>query len=430
MKRLIDIDVLAAAETPTPDLWNQLLAAAAASHASDIHLSCQADGLHVSLRIDGLLHQQGVLFPMEAAWRLINHIKVQAEIDLSERRRPQNGRARVFVQDHRVDLRIAILPTNYGQDIVIRMLDADLALLELEQLGMQRRELSRLMGVISAPSGLVLVTGPTGAGKTTTLYAMLKRLHNGARKIITIENPVEYDIAGINQAQVNYRLGVDCHTLLRTALQQDPDIIMVGEVRDPETANVAVQAAVTGHLVFATLHSVGAVGAIESILNLGAHPHFVARALRGVIAQALVRKVCENCSERISETESVLPLDEIQSLLGPDDHPALAMGRGCDQCHQSGYHGRMGLFEIMAADNNIRRLIERGETAGRIRQAAIEAGMIPIQQMGKLAAFLGRTTVEELLRTVTWEETPQRTSPDTAAIHSRESEDASELVAV
>ncbi len=404
MKRLIDIDSLAAAETPASDVWNQLVEAAVNNHASDIHLACQVDGVHVSLRVDGVLREQGVLFPMEAAWRVVNHVKVQGEIDLGERRRPQSGRARIPVLDRTVDLRISVLPTNHGQDMVIRILDASLSLLELEQLGMRRRELNQVMGLISAPNGLVLVTGTTGAGKTTTLYAMLNRVRDGSRKIITIENPIEYDLPGINQAQVNYRLGVDYNTLMRTVLQQDPDVIMIGEVRDPETATAAVQAAVTGQLVFATLHSVGAVGAIESLLNLGAHRHFVARSLRGVIAQNLVRRVCEGCAQRISETEAMLPLDEIKGMLGPEDRPSLAVGRGCDQCYQSGYRGRMGLFEIMLADEPIRRLIEAGAGAEQLRQAALAGGMIPIQQMGKLAAFLGRTTVEELLRTVPWEE--------------------------
>lgn len=404
MKKLIDIDSLSAAETPAPDIWNSLVETAVENHASDIHLACQLDGVHVSLRVDGVLREQGVLFPMEAAWRVLNHVKVQGEIDLGERRRPQSGRARIPVKDRTVDLRISALPTNHGQDLVIRILDANMSLLELEQLGMRRRELSQLIGMISAPSGLALVTGTTGAGKTTTLYAILNRLRDGSRKIITIENPIEYDLSGINQAQVNYRLGVDYSTLMRTVLQQDPDVIMIGEVRDPETAAAAVQAAVTGQLVFATLHSVGAVGAVETLLNLGVHRHFVARSLRGVIAQNLVRRVCSNCAQRISETEALLPLEEVKGLLGPEDRPTLAIGKGCDQCYQSGYHGRMGLFEVMIANEPIRRLIEAGAGTEQLRKAAIEGGMIPIQQMGKLAAFLGETTVEELLRTVPWDE--------------------------
>jgi type IV pilus assembly protein PilB len=413
MNRYIDVDSLAAAQAPAAEIWNELVEVSLRHHASDIHLSCQVDGLHVALRVDGMLHEQGVLFPMEAGWHLLNHIKVQADIDLAERRRPQNGRTRVCVQERRADLRISLLPTNYGQDMVIRVLDATVDLMEIEDLGMSRREVGRLMGLISAPSGLVLVTGPTGAGKTTTLYAILNRLQDGSRKIITIENPIEYDLRGINQAQVNERLGVDCRTLLRTALQQDPDIIMIGEVRDAETASAAVQAAVTGHLVFATLHAVGAARAVESLLNLGVHQHFVGRSLRGVVAQNLVRRVCEGCAQRIDETESLLPIDEVRSLLEPDDRPGLVIGRGCEQCHQSGYRGRLGLFEILVADESIRRLVETGATSEQIRTAAVAGGMIPIQQTGKLAAFLGQTTVEELLRTVPWEDVsgPSRWTP-------------------
>lgn len=414
MKKLVDIDALAASETAAPDLWNHLVKAAVVNHASDIHMASQIDGLYISLRVDGVLREQGVVFPVDAAWRLINHVKVMGEMDLGERRRPQSGRSRVVVQDHSVDLRISALPTNHGQDLVIRVLDATFSLLELEQLGMRQRELNRIMGLLSSPSGLILVTGPTGAGKTTTLYAMINRLRDGSRKIITIENPIEYDLPGINQSQVNYRLGVDYGALLPTVLLQDPDVIMIGEVRDPETARAAVQAAVTGQLVFATLHSVGAVRAIESLLHMGVHRHFLAQSLRGVVSQNLVRRVCSDCAQRISETESILPLEEIKSLLGPEDHPALAIGRGCDACYQSGYRGRMGLFEIMVADDSIRRLIESDAPTGPIRQAALAGGMIPIQQMGKLAAFLGQTTVEELLRTVPWEEPTREPPPWTA----------------
>jgi type II secretory ATPase GspE/PulE/Tfp pilus assembly ATPase PilB-like protein len=286
-----------------------------------------------------------------------------------------------------------------------------MSLLVLDQLGMRRRDLNRLLSLIAAPSGLVLVTGPTGAGKTTTLYAILNRLCNGQHKIITIENPVEYNLPGINQAQVNYKLGVDYQSLLTTALQQDPDIIMIGEVRDPETAVTAVHAAATGHLVLATMHAIDAVQAIESLLNLGVHRHFVARSLLGVVAQNLLRRVCPHCSHRLGETESILPLDDVGPLLGPGDSPALSIGKGCDDCHQSGYLGRMGLFEILSADEEIRSLIEAGGSADQIRQAAMNAGMIPVQQLGKLAAFLGQTTVEELLRTVPWELMTARPAP-------------------
>lgn len=397
---LIDLDALTARDASASDMWAALLAVAVGHHASDIHLTSQEDGLHAAFRIDGELVPQGRIPPGPPANRLRNHIKVTGDLDLGEQRRPQDGRAFAELGERTVDLRISALPTNHGQDIVIRILDRTVSMLDVEQLGLGRRLLNRLLGLINSPNGLILVTGPTGAGKTTTLYAILNRLNNGTRKIITLENPVEYDLPGINQAQVNYRLGIDYGVLLRTVLRQDPNIIMIGEVRDAETANAAVRAAVTGHLVFATMHAVEAAAAVESLISLGAHPHFLAWALRGVIAQNLVRQVCPDCTERIDETAAVLPLDEIKDLIGPGETPALAMGKGCDKCHRSGYRGRIGLFEILVSSDEIRTRIEQRRPAREIREAALKAGMLSLQQAGKLAAFQGRTTVEELIRTL------------------------------
>lgn len=400
---LIDIAGLSRNEQHTPDAWQKMLDVAVPNNASDVHLTFQADGLHIAYRIDGQLMHQGVMPSHDDAWRLINHVKVMANIDLAERRRPQSGRAMGKVDDRVVDLRVAALPTSHGQDLVLRILDRTVALLNVEELGLSRRELNRLTGLVTTPAGLVLVTGATGSGKTTTLYSVLSKLNDGKRKIMTIENPVEYDLGGINQTQVNHRLGVGYGELLETTLQQDPDVIMIGEVRDEETAKAAVRAAATGHLVFATLHAVRASAAIESMLSLGAHPHFLARALRGVIAQNLVRRVCSECAEQISETEAALPVQDIQRLISEDEKPALAIGRGCDQCHQTGYRGRMGLFEIMIVDEKSRRLIEDRQPIDQIHQAATAGGMIPIQDSGKLAAFRGQTTVEEVLRVVPWD---------------------------
>ncbi len=397
---LIDLDALTSRDASASDIWGALLSVAVGHHASDIHLTSQADGLHASFRIDGELVPQGRIPPGPPSNRLRNHIKVAGDLDLGEQRRPQDGRAFAEFGEQTVDLRISALPTNHGQDMVIRILDRTVSMLDIEQLGLGRRLLNRLLGLINSPNGLILVTGPTGAGKTTTLYAILNRLNDGTRKIITLENPVEYDLPGINQAQVNYRLGIDYGVLLRTVLRQDPNIIMIGEVRDAETANAAVRAAVTGHLVFATMHAVEAAAAVESLISLGAHPHFLAWALRGVIAQNLVRRVCPDCAERIDETAAVLPLDEIKDLMGPGETPALAMGKGCDKCHRSGYRGRIGLFEILVSSDEIRTRIEQRRPAREIREAALKAGMLSLQQTGKLAAFQGRTTVEELIRTL------------------------------
>jgi len=399
--QLIDLDAMVAAGQSATEIWGRLVETAVRHHASDIHMAFQADGLHVALRVDGRLVEQGIIRSADDAWRLLNHVKVLGEIDLGERRRPQAGRALVNAEDRQVDLRVSLLPTLHGQDCVIRVLDRRVSLMSVEQLGMRRRELNRLFGLLASPSGLVVVTGPTGAGKTTTLYAAISRLNDGSRKIITIENPIEYDIPGVVQSQVNYRIGVDYASLLPTVLQHDPDIIMIGEIRDRETATAAVRAAVTGHLVFATMHSLGAAATIQTLLSLDVPPHFIARALRGAVAQNLVRRVCPACAEPIPETESVLHLDDIRHLLEPGQTPRLVVGRGCAECFGSGYRGRMGLFEIMAADETIRHLIDERRPASDIHRAAVEAGMVTIEQTGKLAAFLGHTTVEEVVRVVT-----------------------------
>ncbi|MBN1490276.1 MAG: type II/IV secretion system protein [Phycisphaerae bacterium] len=396
--KLIDLEGFIAAGETASELWERLVEAAVHNRASDIHLAWQADGLHVALRLDGQLTPQGRIASVDESNRLINHVLVMAALDVGERRRPQAGRAMAKVDDRGIDLRVSVLPTNHGRDVVVRVLDRTVSLLEIEALGLPRRELNRLLGLVSAPSGLVLITGPTGAGKTTTLYATLNRLNDGTRKIVTIEEPIEYDLNGINQAQVNYRIGVDYASLLRTVLQQDPNIIMIGEVRDAETAATAVRAAVTGHLVFATLHAIEASAAVETLISLGAHPHFLGRALRGVVAQTLVRRLCPKCAERIDETEAVLPLDDVRELIGPDEKPALSMGRGCEHCHGSGYSGRMGLFEILVVTDELRRLIEERQPTAEIQAAAARTGMWTLQQVGKLAALRGETTIEELVR--------------------------------
>jgi type IV pilus assembly protein PilB len=400
MQKLIDINVLSDPDLPVSQAWHHVLEAAVRYEASDIHLTFQADGMHVALRIDGKLQPQGILPSFENAMRLTNHVKVLGQMDVGERRRPHSGRATAVVDNRNIDLRISMLPSNHGPDMVMRILDRSVSLRSLEELGLMRSELNRLMGMIASPSGLILVTGPTGAGKTTTLYAILNHINDGSRKIITIENPIEYDLTGINQTQVNYRLGVGFNALLPTALQHDPDVIMIGEVRDTETAATAIRAAATGHLVFATMHATGTAEAVLSLINLGGHPHFVGRTLRGVIAQNLVRRLCPQCAERITETESILPLDDIQTLIPEGKTPALSMGKGCEHCHYSGYKGRIGLFEIMVSDEELARLIEERGSSEQILQAATKKGMLNIQQVGKLAAVMGQTTVEELLRTI------------------------------
>ena len=248
---------------------------------------------------------------------------------------------------------------------------------------------------------MILVTGPTGAGKTTTLYALLQRLAaDGSRKIATIEDPIEYDLPGINQSQVNTRIGVDYATLVRSVLRQDPNAIMIGEIRDPETAATVVRAANSGRLVLATSHAIHCGAAIESLVQLGAHPHFVARAFRGAIAQTLVRRLCPYCTVRLEETADIGLLDDVRHLLGKNEHPVLSMGRGCPHCRHTGYRGRVGVFEVMVADDETRSMIGRGVPARQVYDYAVKRNMITVSQAGKLAALRGLTTVEELFQNV------------------------------
>lgn len=397
--RLVDVQDFAVAELGPSEIWDRLVTIGVREQASDIHLTAQRDGLHVHFRLDGRLCSQGVM-PAELGTRLTNHAKVLARLDVSERRRPQDGHIDASVDGRSIDLRISVLPVNHGEDVALRILDREAGLRELEDLGLSERQMRDLVEMIHSPSGLVLVTGATGAGKTTTLYALLQRLADGARKVVTIENPIEYDLTGVNQSQVNYKIGVDSAALLRSVLRQDPNVIMIGEVRDAETAEAAVRAANSGRLVLATTHAVYSATAMESLIQLGAHPHFVGRAFRGVIAQTLVRRLCPYCTIRLEETYESALLEDVRHLLGPHERPVLSMGRGCPHCRHTGYRGRVGVFEVMLANDAMREMIVRGAPARQIYDHAVAQKMMTIAQAGKLAALRGLTTVEELLSNV------------------------------
>ncbi len=382
------------------DAWEQLCAIAVREQASDIHLTWQADGLRVALRLDGRLTPQGVL-PAEYGQRLVNHVKVEGGMDLSEHRRPQDGHSTRTVDDRPVDLRLSLLPTNHGEDIAVRMLDREIGILGIEQLGVFGPQAASLLGLVQSPSGLVLVSGPTGAGKTTTLYALLNHLADGSRRIVTIENPIEFDLPGVSQSQVNHRIGVDWSSLMRTVLRHDPNVIMIGEIRDADTAAAVVRAANSGRLVLATSHAVHSGAALDSLIQLGANRHFLARALRGVVAQTLVRRLCPYCTIRLEETAADAHiLDDVRHLLGPGERPALSMGRGCPHCRHTGYRGRLGVFEILSADDALRDRIAQGAPSREVYQLAVAQHMTTITQAGKLAALRGLTTIEELLSNV------------------------------
>jgi len=295
-------------------VWEAIVSKAIAAGVSDIHMLSQQDGVELAFRLDGDMHHQGVL-PDDFARRTISHVKTMADIDLGESRRPTEGRMKIEVDGRPVDLRVSAVPTIHGQDMVVRIFDRTISLRELVELGLHAEQLDLLEDMIQRPHGLILVSGPTGSGKTTTLYAMLRRLAGKGRKIITIENPVEYDLPGVNQTQINPRIGVTFSTMLAAILRQDPDIIMVGEIRDEETAVTAVRAANTGHLVLATTHATRASRAVETLLSLGVHPYFLAIALRGVIAQVLVKRICPQCKQVLPETADMVVEDAIRSRL-------------------------------------------------------------------------------------------------------------------
>ena len=397
--KLFNAEDFALAELSAPEIWDRIVTIAVREHASDIHLTCQSDGVHVGLRLDGRIYPQGII-PAELGARLANHTKVLANMDVAEKRRPQDGHVVMQIDGRDIDLRISLLPTNHGEDVALRVLDRTTSLLQLDQLGVSQRQLRDLNTMLSSPSGLILVTGATGTGKTTTLYAALKQMADGSRKIVTIEDPLEFDLPHINQTEVNYKIGVDHSTLIRSVLRHDPNVIMIGEIRDSETAQTVVRAANCGRLVLATSHAVHSAAAIDSLVNLGAHRHFIARSFRGVIAQTLLRRLCPYCTIRLEETADVSILDDVRHLLGVNEKPVLSMGRGCPHCRHTGYRGRVGIFEIMLADDRMRQMIARGAASREIYSYAVQNKMITIAQAGKLAALRGLTTIEELLENV------------------------------
>jgi type II secretion system protein E len=377
-------------------LVDMLIRNAVRERATDIHIEPFERTLRIRYRIDGVLHE--VPAPAKRFHAaIISRIKIMANLDITERRKPQDGRIRIRVLGREIDLRVSIIPTMFGESVVLRILDKSSALLTLEQLGMMPDDLSRFEKVIQAPYGILLATGPTGSGKTTTLYAAIQKLYTPELKFITIEDPVEYQIDGVNQIQVNPQVGVTFANALRSILRHDPDIIMVGEIRDRETAEIAIHAALTGHLVFSTLHTNDAPGAITRLLEMGMEPFLVASALQGVLAQRLVRKICPHC---ITEYEPGEALREMLVMEGFDEAKDCKFyyGVGCKECRYTGYFGRTGIFELLIMDETIRELVMRKAPANEIRQVAIERGMHTLRQDGLRKVILGITTLEEVER--------------------------------
>ncbi len=365
--------------------------------ASDLYILMGETGARVALRRLGTVQTLAVLTREKGA-SLVRAMKANAGMDIAESRRPLDGRFFYETGDIKVDLRLSTVPTLFGEDLTSRILDRSVTLLDLDQLGMERDALSALRAMLSSPSGLVLVTGPTGTGKTTTLYACLHHLNDAAKKINTLEDPIEYAIEGICQSQINHRLGVHFADLLPSVLRQSPDVIMIGEVRDEETARTAVRAANSGHLVLATLHAPVAAGAVQSMLALGVHPYFLASCLLGVIAQRLIRVLRKE--SRISYDITFAPetFKEIAPLLGPDEGKAIYGPDPTDAESQAGYNSRTGLFEVMAFNQKIRKLVADGRPSSELEQAAIENGMVEFRRGALLKVARGITSTEEMLR--------------------------------
>jgi type II secretory ATPase GspE/PulE/Tfp pilus assembly ATPase PilB-like protein len=370
---------------------------AAQVQASDLFFLSEEGSVTIAVRRMGSIEKLAVV-SKEQGRHLISYVKATAGLDIAERRRPLEGRWIIDRDAGRLDLRMNVIPTLFGEDVTARILDRNVGLRTLESLGLSASDHVKLTSLLASPSGLILVTGPTGTGKTTTLYACLQHLNSGARKINTLEDPVEYALPGIRQSQVNTRLGVDFAELLRNILRQAPDVIMIGEVRDEETASTAVRAANSGHLVLATLHAPVAAGAIQSMRALGTNPYFLSSCLLGVVAQRLLRKLCSTCRAAYDISESPETFAEIESLLEPGLGKFIYGPSGCDLCRRQGYKGRVGVFEIMTMNRKLRQLLLNAVPAEDLQTAAIENGMIEFRRGAMLKVAQGVTSTEEVLQ--------------------------------
>jgi type II secretory ATPase GspE/PulE/Tfp pilus assembly ATPase PilB-like protein len=376
-----------------------LLERAAELRSSDLFILSEGRYVTIAVRRLGTVEKLAVV-SVEQGRQFISHIKANSRMDIAERRRPMDGRWIQDLSTRRLDMRVSTVPTLHGEDLTLRLWDHSLGLLSLDQLGMSKTEINTLMYMLHHPAGLLLVTGPTGTGKTTTLYASLKHLNDGTRKINTLEDPIEYALEGVRQSQTNAKLGLDFPELLRSVLRQAPDVIMVGEIRDKDTASTAVRASNSGHLVLATLHSPTAAGAVQSLVALGAHPYFLSGCLLGVVAQRLVRTLCPKCRVRYDFSESPDTFRDVEDLLEPGEGTAIYGPGGCEECYQVGYSARTGLFEILTVNQEIRRLVSRGAPSHEIEQAGIRSGLVVFRRGALLKVARGITSTEEILRDV------------------------------
>ncbi len=388
-----------AQRAPIIRLANTILFQAARSRASDIHVEPYEHELKIRFRVDGVLHEQ-VTRPIKDAAALISRLKIMANLDIAERRLPQDGRSRIRIGDREIDIRVSTIPTAGGERVVLRLLDKAAGRFGLEELGFGPDAEAQFRRLIGLSHGIILLTGPTGSGKTTTLYAALSELNTEERNILTVEDPIEYRLPGIGQMQVQPKIALTFANSLRNLLRQDPDVIMVGEIRDLETAEIAIQAALTGHLVFSTLHTNDSASAVTRLLDMGIEPYLVSSSVVAIMAQRLVRVVCPECSRPYMAAEASL---RALGLSPSEAGRRLRRGTGCSDCMQTGYHGRTGLFELLLVDDEVRDMVTDRTGASAIKQRAVERGMRTLRDDGVRKVLAGRTTSEEVLR-VTQEE--------------------------
>jgi type II secretion system protein E len=373
---------------------NQLLTEGVRERASDIHVEPFEDELRIRYRIDGVLHKVSVPTTIKKIQNaIVSRLKIMAQLNIAEKRLPQDGRIKIMVANHDVDIRVSVIPGVFGEGICLRLLDQEQTSYKLEDLGMPSDVFQDFSKIIQQPHGIFLVTGPTGSGKTTTLYAALQKINCVEDKIITIEDPVEYRLSGVKQIQVNPKVGLTFANGLRSILRHDPDIIMVGEIRDFETAEIAIQASLTGHLVFSTLHTNDAPSAITRMVDMGVEPYLVASTVEGCLAQRLVRRICAACRQATKRSS-----EDLASAAMPKSIETYYRGKGCETCRNTGYRGRIGLYELMPVDDELREMVVNKEPASRLKKKMLTKGMKTLRDRGWEYVQAGVTTPEEVLR--------------------------------
>ncbi|MFC1571388.1 GspE/PulE family protein [Candidatus Margulisiibacteriota bacterium] len=376
-------------DAPVMKLVDEIISQAVRERASDVHIEPEAKDVRVRYRVDGLLHQE-LKLPQHMLAPVVSRIKILSAMNIAESRVPQDGRFEVEQEGKKVDLRVSSFPSVYGEKVVMRILDKSLIILKLGDIGFSKENLDKFKKIIRKPHGIVLVTGPTGSGKTTTLYSALAEIDSKELNIVTVEDPVEYELAGITQSQVNVKAGLTFASALRSILRQDPDVILIGEIRDLETATIAIQSALTGHLVFSTLHTNDASGALTRLLDMGVEPFLISSSVEAVLAQRLVRTVCPKCQEKISVPENI-----------KKEYPDLKhlyKGKGCKSCKYTGFRGRIGIFELLILDETIRKMINDKASTDEIKKHASAHGMKTLYADGIEKVKAGTTTLDEVLR--------------------------------